>query len=63
MTSVRKTYKDTDYLRNPADELTSQTRKEQDKKERQFEAYKMTLDEQKTKYMIKQSEAIAKDAE
>ena len=59
MMSYRKTYKDPDYLRDPLPPFQSAARRMNDKAARHFEATKQALDEHKTVYKIKQSEAAA----
>ena len=64
MANVRKTYKDPEYLRDPiTDPMKTAIRFKEDKNKREFEAYKQALDNMKTKYEIKQSEEVAKQAE
>ena len=59
MMSYRKTYKDPDYLRDPLPPFESAARRMDDKAKREFEATKQALDQHKTVYKIKQSEAAA----
>jgi hypothetical protein len=59
MMNYRKTYKDPDYLRDPLPPFESAARREADKAKREFEATKQALDQHKTVYKIKQSEAAA----
>lgn len=59
MMSYRKTYKDPDYLRDPLPPFASAARRMNDKAARHFEATKLALDDHKTAYKIKQSEAAA----
>ena len=64
MANYRFTYKDPEYLRAPAkNEFEAASRREDDKKRRNFEAHKQVLDEMKTKYDIMQSQAVAAAAE
>ena len=63
MGDFRKNYKDSEYLRDPiADDYAAAERRNADKARRNFEATKQALDLQKTKYEIRQSEAVAKAA-
>ena len=63
MSNVRRTYKDPEYLRTPlADPYKAAERFKDDKNRREFESYKQALDNMKTKYQIKQSEEVAKNA-
>ena len=63
MSNVRRTYKDPEYLRDPiASPMKTAERFKEDKNKREFEAYKQALDNQKTKYQIKQAEEVAKNA-
>ena len=59
MMNYRKTYKDPDYLRDPLPPFQSAARRMNDKAAREFEATKQALDEHKTVYKIKQSEAVS----
>ena len=62
--NVRKTYKDPEYLRDPAKTKEEMwARHDADNARVNFEATKEALDLQRTKYLIKQSEAVAKDSE
>ena len=63
MSINRMTYKDPTYLRDPLKtSFASAERFKEDKQKRDFEAYKLALDDQKTKYLIKQSEYVASNA-
>ena len=63
MSNVRRTYKDPEYLRDPlTDPYKAAERFKEDKNRWEFEAYKQALDNMKTKYQIKQSEEVAKNA-
>ena len=63
MNTVRRTYKDPEYLRDPiSDPMKHALRQQEDKNRRDFEAYKQALDDMKTKYMVSQSDAVAKAA-
>ena len=57
MMNYRKTYKDSDYLRDPLPPFQSAARRMDDKAKREFEATKQALDAHKTAYKIKQAEA------
>ena len=64
MANYRFTYKDPEYLRSPAkNEFEAASRREDDKKRRNFEAHKQVLDEEKTNYGIMQAMAVAAAAE
>ena len=59
MMNYRKTYKDPTYLRDPLPPFQSAARHMSDQAARNFEATKMALDDHKTVYKIKQSDAAA----
>ena len=63
MGEYRKTKIDPEYLRDPAaTPMEAAERRNADRARRKFEATKQALDLQKTKYEIRQSEAVAKAA-
>ena len=63
MDDVRRTYKDPEYLRDPLKPEASAARRADDRARANYEATKQALDLQRTKYIIRQSDQVAKDAE
>ena len=63
ITKYRGTYKDESRLRDYVSPMDSAIRSKADREQREFEAVKMALDAQKTKFEIRQSEAVAAAAE
>ena len=61
--NYRKTYKDSDYLRDPITPYESAIRKMNDGRAQEFEAVKQALDVQKTKFEIAQAEDVARRAQ
>ena len=63
-TQTRMTFKDDNYLRDPVKTpMEREMRLREDRRKRMFESTKQALDLEKTQYMVRQSEAVANQAE